>query len=210
MLRTRSRYPATWFFGSWYAPAQAFVANTLQLFTCVLRVDDKILSPLSDIKHPRNSGLGGKVAMWRSTVPTRGSKCTNALTGKTTVLRSWLTNAENIRVGVVVNDVAEVRETKSAWKRGFRVNIDGELISNVSGIGAHTLVQLENGCACCSLGDDLLSSMEHLIKTGEESGQRYDHLIVEVSSKCSRLTDCLQGVMLTSPWSPFTLGTLEP
>mmetsp|Transcript_16591 Transcript_16591/g.36099 ORF Transcript_16591/g.36099 Transcript_16591/m.36099 type:complete len:657 (-) Transcript_16591:102-2072(-) len=88
--------------------------------------------------------------------------------GKTTVLRNWLTNAEGVRVGVVVNDVAEV-------------NIDGDLISNMSGAGAHTLVQLENGCACCSLGDDLLSSLEHLVKTGLESGKPYDHIIVECS-----------------------------
>ena len=63
------------------------------------------------------------------------------------------------------------------------MNIDADLISNISGIGADNIIQLENGCACCSLGDDLLSSMEHLVKAGIDSGKPYDHIIVEVSSK---------------------------
>jgi G3E family GTPase len=121
--------------------------------------------------------------------------------GKTTVLRSWLTNAEGIRIGVVVNDVAEVRNLEKccvkrsdrsqyrmlgimpcAYARYLQVNIDGDLIRNITGTGAHSLVELENGCACCSLGDDVLSSIEHLIKTAK-SGEPYNLIIVEVSLK---------------------------
>jgi len=72
--------------------------------------------------------------------------------GKTTALKRLLENTEGIKVGTIVNDVASV-------------NIDAKLISNpmnngegstgnAVGKGSWGTVELQNGCACCSLSDD--------------------------------------------------------
>ena len=61
--------------------------------------------------------------------------------GKTSLLQHMLENREGIKIAVIVNDVASV-------------NIDSKLVSGSS--NADGLVQLQNGCACCSLADELL------------------------------------------------------
>ena len=60
--------------------------------------------------------------------------------GKTTCLSHLLSNADGLRLGVVVNDVA-------------KLNIDASLISNAAASSASNsdVVKLQNGCACCSL-----------------------------------------------------------
>lgn len=103
--------------------------------------------------------------------------------GKTTALKNLLENREGIRVGVVVNDVAAV-------------NIDAKLIANpgndgeappptsssgeASGAAIDTdyggTVELQNGCACCSLADELLTSVETLM-----AGRTFDAVVVELS-----------------------------
>eukprot|EP00668_Euglena_longa_P031350 GGOE01040538.1.p1 GENE.GGOE01040538.1~~GGOE01040538.1.p1 ORF type:complete len:782 (+),score=199.40 GGOE01040538.1:88-2346(+) len=83
--------------------------------------------------------------------------------GKTTALKHLLENREGLKVGVVVNDVAAV-------------NIDSQLIQNTGAIEAGDTVQLENGCACCSIQDELLASIERLLEQG-----RFDHIVVELS-----------------------------
>ena len=59
--------------------------------------------------------------------------------GKTTLLKNLLENKKGIKIAVIVNDVASV-------------NIDSKLVS----AGSDGMVQLQNGCACCSLADELL------------------------------------------------------
>jgi len=85
--------------------------------------------------------------------------------GKTTCLSHLLSNAEGIRIGVVVNDVA-------------KLNIDAALISNAvaSSESDSDVIRLENGCACCSLSGELNTALRTLSASGE-----YDHLIVELS-----------------------------
>ena len=91
--------------------------------------------------------------------------------GKTTTLKNLLENGEGIRVGVVVNDIASV-------------NIDAKLISNPGNegdpgdvvMGSGGTVELQNGCACCSLSDELLTSIETLLVDRE-----FDHIVVELS-----------------------------
>jgi G3E family GTPase len=84
--------------------------------------------------------------------------------GKTTLLNHVLTNREGLRVAVIVNDMSEV-------------NIDADL---VRGGGANlsrteeTLVELSNGCICCTLREDLLSEVRRLAADG-----RYDYLLIE-------------------------------
>lgn len=84
--------------------------------------------------------------------------------GKTTLLNHVLNNREGRKVAVIVNDMSEV-------------NIDADLVSNG---GANlsrteeTLVEMSNGCICCTLRDDLLKEVERLAKDG-----RYDYLLIE-------------------------------
>jgi len=84
--------------------------------------------------------------------------------GKTTLLNHVLNNREGLRVAVIVNDMSEV-------------NIDADLVTaggaNLSRT-EETLVEMSNGCICCTLRDDLLQEVERLAKDG-----RYDYLLIE-------------------------------
>jgi G3E family GTPase len=84
--------------------------------------------------------------------------------GKTTVLTHVLTNREGLRVAVIVNDMSDV-------------NIDASLIRNSGCNLSHTtetLIELSNGCICCTLRDDLLAEVRQLAQGG-----RYDYLLIE-------------------------------
>lgn len=80
--------------------------------------------------------------------------------GKTTLLRHLLAQAEGRRWAAVVNDMAAV-------------NIDAQL---VAGAGAKRVVELGNGCVCCSVRDELAETIAELC-----AGERYDHVIVETT-----------------------------
>lgn len=108
--------------------------------------------------------------------------------GKTSALKNLLENRDGIRVGVIVNDVAAV-------------NIDAKLIANPGNSGEDPpppppqtgeagaaepgtaidtdyggTVELQNGCACCSLADELLVSVQTLM-----DGRDFDAVVVELS-----------------------------
>jgi len=86
--------------------------------------------------------------------------------GKTTCLQNILTNRDGIKVGVIVNDVAAV-------------NIDSKLLSNPNNlITGDETVELQNGCACCSLADELLDSV---IKVTDNGKRDLDCIVVELS-----------------------------
>lgn len=84
--------------------------------------------------------------------------------GKTTVLNHVLHNCEGYRIAVIVNDMSEI-------------NIDADLVrddgANLSRTD-ETLVELTNGCICCTLRDDLLTEIRRLAATG-----RFDYLLIE-------------------------------
>jgi G3E family GTPase len=84
--------------------------------------------------------------------------------GKTTLLSQVLMNREGLKVAVIVNDMSEV-------------NIDADLIRDGGCNLSHTtetLVELSNGCICCTLRDDLLTEVRRLAEEG-----RYDYLLIE-------------------------------
>lgn len=83
--------------------------------------------------------------------------------GKTTLLNHILNNREGRRVAVVVNDMSEV-------------NIDADLVRDGAGISRtdETLVEMSNGCICCTLRDDLLKEVTRLAREG-----RFDYLVIE-------------------------------
>lgn len=84
--------------------------------------------------------------------------------GKTTLLNHVLNNREGIKVAVIVNDMSEV-------------NIDADLVraggADLSRTD-ETLVEMSNGCICCTLRDDLLKEVSKL--AGE---RRFDYLLIE-------------------------------
>jgi len=80
--------------------------------------------------------------------------------GKTTLLRHLLGQAEGRRWAAVVNDVAAI-------------NIDGQ---TVQGAGADRVVQLGNGCVCCSVKDELAETIAELCANGQ-----YGHVLVETT-----------------------------
>jgi len=98
--------------------------------------------------------------------------------GKTTTLKYWLRNKKEMKVGVVVNDVAKVNIDAKEVKRAFQ---------NENGI---EVVQMENGCACCSASDDLFKSLMTLIGASSE----LDHVFIECSgvAEPKRMWDGLQ------------------
>ena len=84
--------------------------------------------------------------------------------GKTTLLNHILANREGRRVAVLVNDMSEV-------------NIDAELVrQGEAGLARapEQLVELSNGCICCTLRDDLLQEVRKLAEAG-----RFDQLVIE-------------------------------
>ncbi|WP_237154428.1 zinc metallochaperone GTPase ZigA [Oryzibacter oryziterrae] len=83
--------------------------------------------------------------------------------GKTTLLNHILANREGRRVAVIVNDMSEV-------------NIDAELVRQDGGLSRteEKLVEMTNGCICCTLRDDLLTEVNRLAAEG-----RFDYLVIE-------------------------------
>lgn len=84
-------------------------------------------------------------------------------TGKTTVLNHILNNREGRRVAVIVNDMSDV-------------NIDADLVREGSDLSRtnEKLVEMSNGCICCTLRDDLLQEVRRLANEG-----RFDYLLIE-------------------------------
>ena len=83
--------------------------------------------------------------------------------GKTTLLNRVLNNREGRRVAVIVNDMSEV-------------NIDADLVRADTELSRtdETLVEMSNGCICCTLRDDLLDEVRRLAQKG-----RFDYLLIE-------------------------------
>jgi G3E family GTPase len=84
--------------------------------------------------------------------------------GKTTLLNHVLTNCEGKRVAVIVNDMSEV-------------NIDAQLVKHGSAAVERKeakMVEMTNGCICCTLREDLLDEVAKLALQG-----RFDYLLIE-------------------------------
>lgn len=88
--------------------------------------------------------------------------------GKTTLLNHILANRAGLRVAVIVNDMSDV-------------NIDAELVKTGGRVGdvqldrvQEAMVEMTNGCICCTLREDLLREVERLAREG-----RFDYMLIE-------------------------------
>ena len=84
--------------------------------------------------------------------------------GKTTLLNQVLNNREGRRVAVIVNDMSEINIDAALVERG------GAELSRTQ----EKLVEMSNGCICCTLRDDLLVEVSRLAQEG-----RFDYLLIE-------------------------------
>jgi G3E family GTPase len=83
--------------------------------------------------------------------------------GKTTLLNHVLHNKENLKVAVIVNDMSEI-------------NVDAKLVQNENSLSRteEKLVEMSNGCICCTLREDLMVEVERMAKE-----DRFDYLLIE-------------------------------
>lgn len=84
--------------------------------------------------------------------------------GKTTLLNHILRNREGLKVALIVNDMSEI-------------NIDADIVARGDAALSRTeetLVEMSNGCICCTLREDLLIEVKKLAKEG-----RFDYLLIE-------------------------------
>ena len=83
--------------------------------------------------------------------------------GKTTVLSHILNNRENKKVAVIVNDMSEI-------------NIDASMVNNEVSLNhsEEKLIEMSNGCICCTLREDLLLEVNKLAKD-----KKFDYLVIE-------------------------------
>jgi G3E family GTPase len=90
--------------------------------------------------------------------------------GKTTLLNHILANRQRVKIGVIVNEIGEL-------------GIDGELVIAADG----SMVELANGCICCSINNDLVDAVFRVL----QSVEKVDYLVIE----CSGLADPLPIVL---------------
>jgi G3E family GTPase len=81
--------------------------------------------------------------------------------GKTSTLNHLLANREGLRIAVIVNDMSEI-------------NVDARLVAGELTRVDERLVELTNGCICCTLREDLLVEVARLARSG-----RFDYLVIE-------------------------------
>ncbi|GGO07944.1 GTP-binding protein [Saccharibacillus kuerlensis] len=83
--------------------------------------------------------------------------------GKTTLLNHILHNRQGLKVAVIVNDMSEI-------------NVDADLVAGEAGLSRteEKLVEMSNGCICCTLREDLLREVEKLAAEG-----RFDYILIE-------------------------------
>ncbi|MFI2743554.1 GTP-binding protein [Zhouia sp. PK063] len=83
--------------------------------------------------------------------------------GKTTLLNHILHNKEGLKVAVIVNDMSEV-------------NVDARLVENEQTLSRteEKLVEMSNGCICCTLREDLIIEVEKLVNEN-----RFDYILIE-------------------------------
>ena len=105
--------------------------------------------------------------------------------GKTTLLQHILRNREGLKVAIIVNDMSEVCHTRSPCLSAFgitsfvQVNVDANTVNGAKDDVAlkradEKMVEMHNGCICCTLREDLLTEVAALA-----AEERFDYLVIE-------------------------------
>jgi len=84
--------------------------------------------------------------------------------GKTTLLTHLVSHVKDRRIAIVVNEFGEI-------------GIDGNLIESSCGCEEGSIIELKNGCVCCTVQEEFLPTMKKLLNAEE----RFDHILVETS-----------------------------
>lgn len=86
--------------------------------------------------------------------------------GKTTLIRNLLESAGGRRIALIINEFGDV-------------GIDGEVLKGCgqTACGADDIVELANGCICCTVADDFIPTMTALLERGDPP----DHIVIETS-----------------------------
>ena len=93
--------------------------------------------------------------------------------GKTTLLNHILNHCQDLKVAVLVNEFGDI-------------NIDSQLLVSVDS----DMVQLSNGCICCTINDDLVEAVYNVL----ERDEKVDHLVVETTGVADPLPIALTFV----------------
>ncbi len=86
--------------------------------------------------------------------------------GKTTLIRNMLENADGRRLALIINEFGDI-------------GVDGEVLKGCGeeACREEDIVELANGCICCTVAEDFIPTMETLLAREE----RPDHIIIETS-----------------------------
>jgi cobalamin biosynthesis protein CobW len=86
--------------------------------------------------------------------------------GKTTLIRNLLENANSPRLALIINEFGDV-------------GVDGEILRNcgIESCPEENIVELSNGCLCCTVADDFVPTLEHLLSLKA----RPEHIVIETS-----------------------------
>ncbi|KAJ8598864.1 hypothetical protein CTAYLR_010458 [Chrysophaeum taylorii] len=101
--------------------------------------------------------------------------------GKTTLLQQLLKSAQDssLRVGVVVNDVASVNVDSKLVRSPFEEETGEIRATPVRGNAE--FVELGDGCICCTIADELMTTLAQLASISQMRGFAYDHVVIEAT-----------------------------
>ena len=101
--------------------------------------------------------------------------------GKTTLLKHILENKAGFKVGCVVNDVAAVNIDAKLVRNQTTENDDNDeddVGNEIKRLNKDT-IELQNGCVCCSVSQELAKSLWNLIDICDKRNETFDHIIIE-------------------------------
>ena len=167
-----------------------FPAVQAAVQACALRLRSPLQSPLQSpfgklslrggASRFSSSLLGSAAPLTNSNEPIPVTLLSGFLgSGKTTTLQNVLQSPDhNLTIGVVVNDVASVNiDSKLLRSSEMQRPADTEGNNN-----ANNVVEMQNGCACCSLSGELLPTLETLLDSRRDANKpKFDHILIELS-----------------------------